>query len=81
VTTKRVATSAFIEAVNDEEVPEPRVLIANVSADKLIVAKHTEELRVIDIEVHGIKVIATVDDGSQIVSIRQDMWEKIGLPI
>jgi hypothetical protein len=64
-------------AVNEVE----EVTIANIAADKLIVAKHTEELRVIDVEIHGIKVIATVDDGSQIISIRQDIWEQIGLPI
>ena len=31
--------------------------------------------------IQGVKVIATVDDGSEIVSIRQDVWERIGLPI
>ena len=31
--------------------------------------------------IQGVKVIATVDDGSEIVSIRQDIWERIGLPI
>ena len=83
--TKRVATSAtnlnsaFIETVEEEEIPS--TLMANVPADKIIVAKHTEELRVIDIEIQGVKVVATVDDGSQIIAIRQDIWEKIGLPI
>jgi gag-polyprotein putative aspartyl protease len=85
--TKRVATTAFIEegdaeiALNMNETSEPQVLLTNTGADNLIVAKHTEELRVIDIMIQGIKVVATVDDGSQIISIRQDMWEKIGLPI
>jgi hypothetical protein len=77
--TKRVATTAFVEEAS--EIEEPQVLLANISGDNLIVAKHTEELRVIDIEIHGINIVATVDDGSQIVSIRQDKWEKIGLPI
>ena len=77
--TKRVATSAtnlnsaFIETVEEEEIPS--TLMANVPADKIIVAKHTEELRVIDIEIQGVKVVATVDDGSQIIAIRQDIWE------
>jgi gag-polyprotein putative aspartyl protease len=79
--TKRVATSAFVEEAHPESIDDHDVLVANVSADNLIVAKHTEELRVIDILIQGVKVIATVDDGSQIISIRQDMWEKIGLPI
>lgn len=77
--TKRVATSAFVEEVSDADGPE--VTVANVSADNLVVAKHTEELRVIDMSIQGIDIIATVDDGSQIVSIRQDKWERIGLPI
>jgi len=77
--TKRVATTAFIENAQDDE--ESQVLVANISADRLVVAKHTEELRVIDIVIQGVEIIATVDDGSQIISIRQDKWEKIGLPI
>src|SRR5712664_1694824 len=79
--TKRVpvGTTALIEEVQESE--EHQVLLANVTPENLVVAKHTEELRVIDIEIHGIEVVATVDDGSQIVSIRQDKWEKIGLPI
>lgn len=81
--TKRVATTAFVEETqmvsNLNE--EGSILVANVGAENLIVAKHTEELRVIDILIQGVKVVAMVDDGSQIISIRQDMWEKIGLPI
>jgi hypothetical protein len=80
--TKRVvttATTALQGAI--EEIDSPQVLIVNVSEDSLIVAKHTEELRVVDTLIQGIKVIAMVDDSSQIVSIRQDKWEKIGLPI
>jgi hypothetical protein len=64
-----------------EEEETAEVLVANVTSENLVVAKTTEELRVIDAYIQGIKVVATVDDGSQIVSIRQDMWEKIGLPI
>ena len=80
--TKRVATSAFVEEVSPSiDVEKDSVLVANVSADNLVVAKHTEELRVIDMTIQGVEVTATVDDGSQIISIRQDKWEKIGLPI
>lgn len=81
--TKRVATTAaFMETSEDEpEVLPAPVMVTNVTTENLIVAKQTEELRVIDTLIQGIKVVATVDDGSQIVSIRQDMWEKIGLPI
>ena len=68
-----------METLAEEEQSE--VLMANVSPDNLIIAKHTEELRVIDVQIQSVKVIVTVDDGSQIISIRQDVWEQIGLPI
>ena len=79
--TKRVVTSAFQEKSDKDLMTE--VFNANVVEDQdhLIVAKHVEELRVIDILIHRVKVLAVIDDGSQIVSIRQDIWEKIGLPI
>ena len=79
--TKRISASAMnvSELLEDDE--DSRVLVANVNDENLVVANHTEELRVIDIEIHGVKVVATIDDGSQIVSIREDMWEKFGLPI
>ena len=79
--TKRVATSvtnlnsAFIETIEEKDVPS--TLMANIPAEKLIVAKHTKELRVIDIEIQGVKVIATVDDGSQIVAIRLDNGKRL----
>lgn len=77
--TKRVATTAFVEETSQDEPTE--VLVANVSADNVVVAKHTEELRVFDIMISGLKVVETVNDGSQIISIRQDIWEKLGIPI
>lgn len=69
------------ESLPPNEVEKDSVLVANVTMDNLVVAKHLEELRVIDNMIQGVKVTATVDDGSQIISIRQDKWEKIGLPI
>ena len=69
------------ESSPPNEVEKDSVLVANVTMDNLVVAKHSEELRVIDNMIQGVKVTATVDDGSQIISIRQDKWEKIGLPI
>ena len=76
---KRVATTAFVETLAEEEPSE--VFMANVMLENLIVAKHTEELRVIEVLIQGTKVVVMVDNGSQIISIRQDMWEKLGLPI
>ena len=55
--------------------------LSRVAEENLVVANHVEELRVINVMIHGVKVIATVDDGSQILSIRQDVWERLGLPL
>ena len=81
--TKRIPTgaSAFFESIEDEDATGDPVTVANVLTEKTIVAKHVEELRVIDVLINGVKVIATVDDGSQILSVRQDIWERTGLPI
>ena len=76
---KRVATMVFVETLAEEEPSE--VLMANVTLENLIVAKHTEELRVIEVSIQGTKVVATVDNGFQIISIQQDIWEKLGLLI
>jgi hypothetical protein len=81
-TTKRVsntATTAFVE----EEKGNPEVFIANLISrtDDLIVAKEVEELRALDVLINGTKIEALADDGSQILSIRRDIWEKIGIPI
>ena len=46
-----------METLAEEEQSE--VLMASVSPDNLIVAKHTEELRVIDVQIQSVKVIAT----------------------
>ena len=75
--TKRVGTTALQEAAI-AEIPEEdpnQVLLTEISPENLIVANHVEELRVIDVLIQGIEVVATVDDGSQILNIRQDVWE------
>jgi hypothetical protein len=40
-----------------------------------------EELRALDVMINGMRVEALADDGSQILSIRKDIWERIGTPI
>jgi hypothetical protein len=53
-----------------------------VRQDNIVVAKHTEELRAIEVILEGkISVEAVVDDGSQIIGIRKDKWEALGVPI
>lgn len=80
--TKRVSTTALnASAVMETTDTENHNQVFLNSTENLIVANHVEELRVIDVLIQGVEVIATVDDGSQILSIRQDIWEKIGLPI
>ncbi|KAF9546812.1 hypothetical protein CPC08DRAFT_613658, partial [Agrocybe pediades] len=44
-------------------------------------AKHTEELRSIDVVIEGIIVEGVCDTGSQIVCLRKDVWEKINVPV
>jgi len=53
-----------------------------VRQDNIVVAKHTEELRAIDVLIEGkVQMEAVVDDGSQIIGIRKDKWEELGIPI
>ncbi|PPQ71592.1 hypothetical protein CVT25_007902 [Psilocybe cyanescens] len=50
--------------------------------DGLVVAKHVEDLRAIDVLLEGrITVEALMDDGCQIVALRKNLWERLGLPI
>ncbi|KAF9553052.1 hypothetical protein CPC08DRAFT_754436 [Agrocybe pediades] len=70
--------------VNDDGVEEATLLMASLPerSDGLVVANHSEELRAIDVIVNGnVLVEGVCDSGSQIVGIRKDVWEKIGLPV
>ncbi|KJA18652.1 hypothetical protein HYPSUDRAFT_919512 [Hypholoma sublateritium FD-334 SS-4] len=50
--------------------------------DDIIVANHMEDLRCIKIEVPGgTAVNAILDEGSQIIALRADIWQKTGLPL
>lgn len=85
ITTKRTPTNGNPLVMTQSNVQSNvDVLIASlpVRDDGLIVAKHTEELCAIDVVVDGnITVEGICDDGSQIVGIRKDIWEKLGLPV
>jgi hypothetical protein len=53
-----------------------------IRLDNLIVAKQTEELRSIDAVLEGkVAIEATIDNGSQIIGIRKDKWEELGIPM
>ena len=83
--TKRISTSTLMDSIDQPSVDQsPEIhptYLSRVAEENLVVANHVEELRVINVMIHGVKVIATVDDGSQILSIRQDVWERLGLPL
>lgn len=49
--------------------------------DDLIVAREVEELRVLDVVIEGIKIEALADNGSQIISIQRDLWERFQTPL
>ena len=84
LTTKQVsqvATAAFVEETEWEGDAEVFVAELATRSDNLIVAKEVEELRALDVTIEGQKVEALADDGSQIISIRKDIWERLGSPI
>jgi hypothetical protein len=90
VTTHRIptgtpATSSLIEeSLPDDENPSSSFLHHHLSSqtNPIIVANHTEELRTIPLELDGkVTVDAILDEGSQIIGIRRDIWEKLGLPL
>lgn len=48
----------------------------------LVVAKPVMELRTLPVTLEGqLEVNAILDEGSQIIGLRRDLWEKLGLPI
>lgn len=50
--------------------------------DGLVVANHSEKLRAIDVVLNGTRTVeAIMDEGSQIIGLRRDIWEDIGLPV
>ena len=50
--------------------------------DNIIVADHSVNLRVLDLTLDDkVQVEAILDEGSQIVGLRKDIWEKLGVPV
>ena len=50
--------------------------------DNIIVADHSVNLRVLDLMLNdNVQVEAILDEGSQIVGLRKDIWEKLGVPV
>jgi hypothetical protein len=84
LTTKRTtypATAAFVEKDN---VPDEAGVFMHETCrrdEDLIVAKEIEELRALDVTIEGVKMEAVADDGSQIISIKKSLWERMGVPV
>ncbi|KAF5323887.1 hypothetical protein D9611_008277 [Ephemerocybe angulata] len=60
------------------------VLLQNLKQQevKATVANHTETLRTLELDLDGkVKVHAILDEGSQIIGLRRDIWERLGLPL
>ena len=50
--------------------------------DNIIIADHSVNLRVLELTLNDkVQVEAILDEGSQIVSLCKDIWEKLGVPV
>ncbi|KIM35496.1 hypothetical protein M413DRAFT_32446, partial [Hebeloma cylindrosporum] len=93
VTTKRIATALSVEVDEEEDVSQPRqeALKAEIfyeamknapkSPEGFVAATHMEDLKVIDVDIEGVRIEAILDEGCQIITMRQDIWEKTCLPL
>ncbi|KAJ3565953.1 hypothetical protein NP233_g7310 [Leucocoprinus birnbaumii] len=87
LTTRKVALEGtsvtMVEELRNEDLPVPSTFIqSTASPTDLIVAEHSVELRTLPVTLEGrLEVDAILDEGSQIIGLRRDLWEKLGLPI
>ncbi|KAF5313621.1 hypothetical protein D9611_010061 [Ephemerocybe angulata] len=94
ITTRRVPTSTMLNeadttatdilAVDPAEAGEIFNLAAlsTLRDSKTIVAKPVESLRTVEIFLDGrMKVNAILDDGSQIIAVSREVWERLGIPL
>jgi len=71
-----------IEEVDEQNIPVETFLQSTHSSSDLIVAKSIVELRMILLKLEDhVDVEAVLDEGSQVIGLRQDIWEQLGLPI
>ncbi|GBE81973.1 hypothetical protein SCP_0403490 [Sparassis crispa] len=79
ITAKRVATTGSFEAVDGEEVAEALLVDVSDGGGLLVVADDSLPLRAIDALVKGKESVECIlDQGSQIIAMRRDIWECIG---
>jgi hypothetical protein len=89
VTTHRVPTGHSVNISGLEEAPSELETTSlsltqqfSQSSNQIIVANQIENLRTIALELDGkFTVEAILDEGSQIIGIRRDIWERLGLPL
>lgn len=88
VTTHRVPAGAVTinyhteNTTNEDSLPPSNYHNSTSPANPIIVANHIEELRTISLELDGkFSVNAILDEGSQIIGVRKDVWERLGLPV
>ncbi|KAF5355122.1 hypothetical protein D9756_005719 [Leucocoprinus leucothites] len=80
------ASVTVVEEAEEHDKPAEAVstLIQSTPAPvgDLVVAKPVMELRTLPVTLEGqLEVNAILDEGSQIIGLRRDLWEKLGLPI
>ncbi|GBE84320.1 hypothetical protein SCP_0602980 [Sparassis crispa] len=79
ITVKRVATMGSFEAADGEEVAEALLVDVSDGGGPLVVADNSLPLRAIDALVEGKESAECIlDQGSQIITMRRDIWEHIG---
>ncbi|KAF9441805.1 hypothetical protein P691DRAFT_612289, partial [Macrolepiota fuliginosa MF-IS2] len=85
VTTQRIPTanmSTLEESTPEEAGPFSTFLNQQPMPGSLVVASSVEDLRTIPLVLNKqVMVDAILDEGSQISAIRQDVWQKLGLPL
>jgi len=86
VTTRRIntpdiASTNTLEEI-EEDLPAVALLQSASSSPDLLIAQPTVELCTIPVKLEGnVEVEAILDDGSQVISICRDVWEKLKFPI
>ncbi|RXW16706.1 hypothetical protein EST38_g9147 [Candolleomyces aberdarensis] len=88
VTTRRVAATGILDAASVNQVSTlptagaPHLASFPLNTNGKAMTREAETLRTIETLLDGrVKVNAILDDGSQIIGIRRDIWEKLALPL
>ena len=82
IVTKRVTSASANAFSTNNNSLECFMAALPERTDNIIVADHSVTLRVLDLTLNDkIQVEAILDEGSQIVGLRKDIWEKLGVPV